>query len=186
MNQATFRLESFSDAFQAAAQMVHPDHVDDAYRKGLAEGRALRAADQISSLTAALTELQNSLQAQASLLSKSSLQTVSDLAPVLNEIVECLAENGQSAGLQTALQHELLRLAGDITAPSWHITCPAETEPMIRRCAEAAGIPDADIRVLPEAQQAVIVMEDGHSAFANDGIVQHFRDLIAELQESYR
>ncbi len=183
MSQAAFRLESFSPAFAGASQAAQQEQVETAYRQGLAEGRAMGFSAELRDLTQAFATLQSGLEDQTAIYAAASRQAVLDLMPVLTEIVTCLAENSQSAGLVAALQNELLRLSSDAAAPDWHITCPPKMEPMIRRCADSAGLQKPDIRPGDTAEQAVIVMGDGRSAFSNDKIAQHFRDLISELQE---
>ena len=57
-------------------------------------------------------------------------------------------------------------------------------EPVIRRCAEAAGNGAPDIRATPGAVEAQIVMDQGRIVFSKNQVAARFRDLISELQES--
>lgn len=186
MTSLAFRLESFSEPLSHPPQLVDRERLDDAYRQGVIDGRTMARDEDMQSLIAELAQLQQGLSDRAAIEAQAIRQTTADLIPVLTEIVSCLGDSESSAGLQASLQQELLRLAGDGTAPGWSITCPPRMEALIRDCVRAANLPDADIRVDPQAVQVEIVMEDGRSAFSNDRIVQHFSGLIAELQESYR
>lgn len=186
MSSLAFRLESFSEPLSQPPQTLHRGQLDDAYRQGVIDGKAIGRDEDLRAFTAALARLRDGLGDQAVIEARAIARTTSDLMPILTEIVACLGERETSAGLQESLQQELLRLAADSTVPEWHITCPPRMEAVVRDCASAANLPDADIRVDPQAKQAEIVTEGGRSAFSNEKMVQHFSGLIAELQESYR
>lgn len=57
---------------------------------------------------------------------------------------------------------------------------------MIRRCIAEAGLEEADIRIDPDQTEVSILMESRRSTFASQGVAKHFRDLLTELEESYR
>lgn len=186
MTQAAFRLESFSRPLPPTKMLVDQQLVDAAFRRGLAEGRDLGASEGLHGLTDAIAALQTTLQDAAAMRADATRQAVMDLLPLLTEIVTTLAGTAESAGLEAALQAELQHLADAVQVQDWHIRCPADLEHMVRQAASAAGLSDPDIRIDPAACEASIILEDGRSAFSNEPVAQHFRDLIAELQESYR
>ncbi len=183
MSEAVFRLESFTTDSTPTREMTRRDELAIAYRDGLAEGRAMGFSDELRALTEAIGALGLVVTDAKALWAEAERETVAGLMPVLSEIVTALAAQADSAGIEAALRDELLWLAGQATPPGWHILCPPDMEAMIRRCAAAAGIGEADIRIGPEGEEASIIFDQGRSAFSKQQVAQHFRDLIAELQE---
>lgn len=186
MSQAVYKLESFSKVQPPAFDLVPREHLDDAYERGLAEGRAMARSDDLAALTQAMAALDGGLRDALQLRREASRQAIAELLPVIAVIVSTLARKGEAAGLEAALLQELRQLAEATPAQDWHITCAPALEAMIRRCAETAGLTGLDLRVSESAQGASIILADGHSAFSNQEVARHFHDLISELQESFR
>lgn len=183
MSEAVFRLESFSAPDEASRETVRRDELALAYRDGLAEGRAQGFSAELRALTEAIGAFGQVMSDAQAIRAEAERETVAGLMPVLAEIIAVLAARPESAGLEAALCDEFLRMAGQATPPGWHILCPPAMEAMIRRCALAAGIAEPDIRIGSEGDDAAIILDQGRSAFSTRQAAQHFRDLLAELQE---
>lgn len=186
MNEAAFRLESFSADFPDPLDLTRRGAVDSAYRDGLAEGRAMGFSPELRALTEAIRDLGARMAEAGAIRAEAERQALSGIMPVLDEIVTALASRSESAGLETALRDEMLRLATGVTPPGWHIVCPPGMEAMIRRCAGEAGIGGVDIRIDGAVDEASVILDQGRSAFSNQQVAQHFRALISELQEGHR
>ncbi|TRW95516.1 hypothetical protein FNJ84_16180 [Paracoccus sp. M683] len=186
MNQAVFRLESFSAAALPSPDLLQQEMQDQAYHRGLADGQEMGFSAELRSLSGAIGSLQASLSALDAIRAETTRQAMSDVMPILSEIVSSLAGANATSGLEAALIQEFQRLATEIPPLRWHATCPANAEAMLRRCAQSAGIEEIDIRPGPDDGEISIVLDDGRSAFSNERVVRRFRDLISELQESFR
>lgn len=186
MSGAVFRLESFSEPDGAGDEDLRRDELAIAYRDGLAEGRALGFSAELRALTEAIGALGLAMEDARATWAEAERQTVAGMMPALAEIIDVLAARPDSAGLEAALRDEFLWLAGQATPPGWHILCPPTMEAMVRRCALDAGIGEPDIRSAAEGCEASIILDQGRSAFSKLQVAQHFRDLIAELQEDDR
>ena len=186
MNEVNFRLESFSAPVLPDPGALRQDELDSAYRRGLAEGRAMGFSDELRSLTEAFRAHAAMMSDGEAIQLAAARHAVADILPILSQIVTALAGTSQAAGLEAAIAQEFRRLAAQPAPVTWHVLCPAGMEAMIRRCAQTAGIDQPDIRIGADCREASIVMNQGRSAFSDKKVAGHFRDLISELQESYR
>lgn len=184
MSQVAFKLESFSDTPTMPRAMVDADAVEQAYREGLAEGRAAGFSAELRGLTEAITAFEAQLAEAALIRAAAYGDALTSLTPVLHEIVAALAKDESSTMLETALTRELHEIAAGAQPAGWHILCPPGMEPVIRRCAEAAGGVAPDIRATPGILDPQIVMDQGRIVFSKSQVATRFADLISELQES--
>ena len=183
MSEAVFRLESFSAPDEPGREALRRDELALAYRDGLAEGRAQGFSAELRALTEAIGALALSMGDARVLWVEAERQAVAGIMPALAEIIAVLAGRPDPAGLEAALCDEFLSLAGQATPPGWHILCPPAMEAMVRRAALAAGIDAPDIRGSAGEDEVSIILDQGRSAFSTPQVAQHFRDLLAELQE---
>lgn len=185
MNQPVIKLESFSPAANMArvAASAARAALDDAYARGLADGRADRQESETVALTAALRELSQQIADHDTQRAALRQEAVTALSPILTAMLDAVAPLGMAQRLEQDLITELSRLAQQTPPMICHITCAPALRTLVERCASEAGLTGIEITEQPLEQSVNVQIAGGHIEFSHDQIVQSVRRLIAEIQE---
>lgn len=185
MSLPVIKLESFAPASSMSRVAVAAARaaLDEAYERGIADGRIAQRDGETIALTAAMAELAKQLAADELRRNELRQEAVKALAPLLSAVLDAVAPLGTAARLERDLADELARLARQIPPTSCQIACSAEMRPLVERCAAAADLPAVGIVEQPLGQTVRLSLQGGHVEFSQDQIVQSLRRLIAEIQE---
>lgn len=185
MSHAAFRLESFA-APDAPSPEATRDAVDSAYQKGLTDGRIAAASAALSTLSAALNDISAQLSDAEAQRSATRLEAITDMLPLVHEVVTTLADTGGSTALETAIIQELRKIVAETPALECRIDYAPELEDLIRRCLELAGSPPIRLQPCLDCEGASITLEGGRIAFSKTRAAARIRELICELEEDFR
>ncbi|WP_374301479.1 hypothetical protein [Paracoccus sp. (in: a-proteobacteria)] len=185
MSLAVFKLESFSAAVMApdADLAFSREDLDRAFADGLAEGVARQEDDQVRTLNAALDRLARALADDEARRAELRAEAVAALAPVLTQILDCLAPATESRRLEAALTAELVRLSR--TAPPLRATiaCGPGLRAMVDRCLAECGLEGIAVSDC-EAERISLSLQGGRIDLEPASVAQGIRALIAEINGS--
>lgn len=181
MTQAIVKLRSFAATGLAAARFSR-QAIEQAYAEGYEDGQTDAISDERSKLSreiAALSDLLTQEQARRHQLHQ---QAVAALAPILSEIVDCLAGSGLPQQLEAQLQGELSRLASQARPIQCKIICPETARPMVMQCIDAVGASGIAVETAP-GDVISLKLIGGHIEFDKQAAIRSIRGLIDELTE---
>ncbi|MCZ0960247.1 FliM/FliN family flagellar motor switch protein [Paracoccus benzoatiresistens] len=182
MTLAVFKLESFSAA--AAAQGAQPtfgrEALDQAYADGLAEGIARQQDEQARTLNAGLERLARALADDEARRAELRREAVEGLAPVLAQILDCLAPAAQSRRLEEALTAELLRLSRAAPSLRARVTCGPSLRDMVDRCLADCGLEGIEVTE-SDCDRIALSLAGGRIELEPARVADTIRALIAEI-----
>lgn len=183
MSLAMFKLESFTAALahQGAIVTFSRDDLDQAYADGLAAGLARKEDEDIRSLSAGLDQLQRCLQDDQMRRARLRQEAVDALAPILEQILECLLPCETSQRLEAALKDELLRLSHSTTPLRAVISCNARLRKTVENCLVDAGMQEVDL-IETDADKITLSLQGGRIELSPDRIATDIRRMISELK----
>lgn len=179
MSLAVFKLESFGAPAQGALTFGR-DAVDQAFADGLAEGMARQQDEQVRTLNAGLDRLARALADDAARRTELRREAVEALAPILAQILDCLAPAGESRRLEAALTEELLRLSRSAPPLRASITCGPSLRAMVDRCLAECGLEGIEVTA-GEAERISLSLQGGRIELDPAGVTQDIRRLVAEI-----
>lgn len=181
MSLAVLKLESFSAvAAPGASPVVSQQALDQAFADGLAEGIARQGDEQVRTLTAGLDRLVRALADEDARRAELRQDAVAAMAPVLEQILDCLVPAAESRRLEAALTGELLRLSAAAPPLRASIACGPSLRAMVERCLAACGL--EGIAITPsEAERISLSLQGGRIDLEPSGVVEGIRALIAEI-----
>lgn len=183
MNLAIFKLESFSATGPGDNMLstVTTDAIDQAYADGLTEGLARKADAEIRSLKAGLDSLARSLNADEDRRTKLRQEAVEALAPILEQMLDCVLPAAETRKLEQALTQELMRLSRSASPVHARISCNPQLRDLVERCLADSGIEGIEL-VQTEANCIGLTLHGGHIELSADKAVADIRALIREIR----
>ncbi len=183
MTLAIFKLESFSAGLAAHAdgQTATIDAVEQAYADGLADGLARKEDAEIRSLKAGLDSLAQSLGADENRRAKLRDEVVEALAPILEQMLDCVLPASETRRLETALTDELMRLSRSASPVHARISCNARLRDLVERCLVESGISGVEL-VETDANCIGLTLQGGHIELSADKTAADIRALIREIR----
>lgn len=185
MSLAAFKLESFSAAIaaQGVSLTFSREALDQAFADGLAEGRALQHDEQARGLILGLERLATALADDEARRAQLRREAVEALAPILHEILDCLAPAAPSRRLEEALAAELLRLSHMAQPLRASIACGASLRAMVDRCLAESGL--EGIAVTETAAERIsLSLAGGRIEPEPARVAEGIRALLAEITGS--
>ncbi|MBC9246764.1 hypothetical protein H4P12_08570 [Paracoccus sp. 11-3] len=178
-----FKLESFTTALthQGTVVSFSRDDVDQAYADGLAAGLSRKEDADIRSLSAGLEQLQRCLQDDQARRAKLRQEAIDALAPILEQILECLLPCETSQRLEDALKDELLRLSHSATPLRAVISCNTRLRETVEHCLADAGINDVE-PVEVDSDKITLSLQGGRIELSPENIATDIRRMISELK----
>lgn len=183
MSLAIFKLESFS-----AALAGHGDNqtatiaaVEQAYADGLAEGVARKQDAEIRSLKAGLDSLAQSLSADEGRRAKLRHEAVEALAPILEQMLDCVLPASETRRMESALTEELMRLSRSASPVHARISCNARLRALVERCLAESGIETVEL-VETDANCIGLTLQGGQIELSPDRTAADIRALIHEIR----
>ncbi|WP_207100021.1 hypothetical protein [Paracoccus shandongensis] len=185
MSFAVLKLESFSAAVaaQGAALTFSREALDQAYADGLADGAARQSDEQARTLSAGLERLARALANDEARRAELRREAVEALAPVLAQILDCLAPAAESRRLEAALTAELLRLSRMAPPLRASIACGASLRAMVERCLAECGLEGIDVTE-SQAERIALSLQGGRIELEPARVAEGIRALIAEINGS--
>ncbi|MTE00016.1 hypothetical protein GIY56_06935 [Paracoccus sp. YIM 132242] len=182
MSLAVLKLESFSTAVaaQGAALTFSREVLDQAFADGLAEGMARQQDEQVRTLNAGLDRLARALADDEARRAALRREAVEALAPILAQILDCLAPAAESRRLEAALTAELLRLSRMAPPLRASIACGASLRGMVERCLAECGLEGIDVTE-SEAERIALSLQGGRIELEPARVAEGIRALIAEI-----
>ena len=107
-------------------------------------------------------------------------EAVEALAPILAQILDCLAPAGESRRLEAALTEELLRLSRSAPPLRASITCGPSLRAMVDRCLAECGLEGIEVTA-GEAERISLSLQGGRIELDPAGVTQDIRRLVAEI-----
>lgn len=181
MTQAIVKLESFAATGLAAARFSR-QAIEQAYAEGFEDGQADAISHDREKLCADILALSDLLKAEQARRTELHQQAVAALAPILSEIVDCVASAGTPQRLEAQLLDELTQLASQARPLQCKISCPETARSLVQHCIDASGASGIVIEPTP-AQTISLKLSGGHIEFDKQAAIQSIRHLIEELTE---
>lgn len=184
MSLAIFKLESFTtaQAGHGALSNITPDVVDLAYADGLAEGLARKQDAELRSLKAGLDSLAKTLGAEEARRIELRQEAVDALAPILEQILDCVLPAAESRRLEAALAAELHRLSRSATPLHARITCNPRLRDLVERCLAASGIETIEL-VETDANCIGLTLQGGRIELSSEKTAADIRALVQEIRK---
>lgn len=184
MNLATFKLESFTDALAVEAGNSAPgiDVAEQAFADGLAAGLARKEDAEIRSLRAGLDSLARSLAADEARRITLRGEAVAALAPLLEQVLDCVLPAADSRRLEAALTQELTRLSQSAAPIHARISCNARLRAMVERCLAETGLDGVEL-LETDTNCIGLTLHGGRIELSADKTAQDIRALIREITE---
>ena len=170
---------SASNAATAAVSAA----LDEAYTRGMADGRVAQRDDDLVALSEALQHLAEELAAHEIRRAELRHEAVVALSPLLSAIVDAVAPSGVAQRLERDLLAELERLAGQVPPTTCRIACPPALRDLVERCVDQAGLTAVEIVEQPLGDSLQLSLQGGHIEFSQERLTRSLRQLIAEIQE---
>lgn len=185
MTLAAFKLESFGAAVaaQGAALSFTREALDQAYADGVAEGRARQHDEQIRTLNAGLDRLAGALAEDEARRAHLRREAVEALAPVLAQILDCLAPAAESRRLEAALTEELVRLSRQSRPLRASIACGPSLRAMVDRCLAQTGLEGIEVTE-SESERISLSLQGGHIELDPARVADDIRALVTEITEN--
>lgn len=181
MTQAIVKLESFAATGLAAARFSR-QAIEQAYAEGFEDGQAEAASADRNRLSAEIITLSDLLGQERARRTELHQQAVATLAPILSEIIDCLAGAGTPQRLQAQLLEELTSLAGQARPLQCRITCPESARLLVQDCIDASGVSGIAVDTVP-GEVICLKLAGGHIEFDKQAAIRSIRGLIDELTE---
>lgn len=185
MSFAVLKLESFSAAVaaQGAALTFSREALDQAYADGLAEGIARQQDEQARTLNAGLDRLARALADDEARRAELRREAVEALAPILAQILDCLAPAAESRRLEAALSAELLRLSRMAPPLRASIACGPSLRALVDRCLADCGLEGIDVTET-DSERIALSLQGGRIELEPARVAEGIRALIAEINGS--
>lgn len=182
MSPAVLKLESFSAAMAApgASMTFSREALDQAFADGLAEGMARQGDEQVRTLNAGLERLARALADDDARRTELRQEAVGALAPVLAQILDCLAPAAESRRLEAALSAELLRLSRTAPPLRASVACSPSLRAMVERCLAECGLDGIDITEA-EGERISLSLQGGRIDLEPARVAEGIRALISEI-----
>ncbi len=182
MSLAVFKLESFGAAVaaQGGSLTFGREALDQAFADGLAEGMARQQDEQARTLTAGLERLSRALADDEARRAELRREAVAALAPILAQILDCLAPAAQSRRLEAALTEELLRLSRAAPPLRASIACGPSLRAMVERCLADCGLEGIEVTA-SDAERISLSLQGGRIELDPARVAQDIRALITEI-----
>ncbi|VDS08060.1 hypothetical protein PARHAE_01241 [Paracoccus haematequi] len=182
MTLAVFKLESFGAAMaaQGAALTFSREAVDQAFADGLAEGMARQADEQVRTLNAGLDRLARALADDEARRADLRREAVEALAPILTQILDCLAPVAESRRLEAALTEELLRLSRTAAPLRASVACGPALRAMVDRCLADCGLDGIEVTTT-ESDRISLSLHGGRIDLDPDRVAEDIRALLSEI-----
>ena len=182
MTLAVFKLESFSAAVaaQGAALTFSREALDQAYADGLAEGAARQQDEQARTLSAGLDRLARALADDEARRAELRREAVDALAPILAQILDCLAPAAESRRLEGALSAELLRLSRLAPPLRASIACGPSLRALVDRYLAESGLEGIAVTEA-ESERIALSLQGGRIELEPARVAEGIRALIAEI-----
>ena len=185
MSRAVLKLESFglSSVPREAQPTFSREALDQAYADGLADGLARQQDEQIRTLNVGLDRLARALAEDEARLAGLRREVVEALAPILTQILDCLAPPADSRRLEAALTEELLRLSRRAPPLRATIACGPALRAMVERCLADCGLADIDIAEA-DSERIALSLQGGRIELDPTDTAGAIRSLIAEINRN--
>lgn len=185
MTLAAFKLESFGAAVaaQGAALSFTREALDQAFADGVAEGRARQHEEQVRTLNAGLDRLAGALAEDEARRADLRREAVEALAPVLAQILDCLAPAAESRRLEAALTEELVRLSRQSRPLRASIACGPSLRAMVDRCLAETGLEGIEVTE-SEAERISLSLQGGRIELDPARVADDIRALVTEISEN--
>lgn len=182
MSFAVLKLESFSAAVaaQGGSPALGREALEQAYADGLAEGLAHQQDEQVRTLSAGLDRLARGLAEDGARRDELRREAVEALAPILTQILDCLAPAAESRRLEAALNAELLRLSRMAPPLRATIACGPSLRAMVERCLAGCGLTGIEVAD-GEAGRIALLLQGGRIELEPARVAGDIRALIAEI-----
>lgn len=181
MTLAVFKLESFTAAAaQGAQQAFAREALDQAFADGLAEGMARQQDEQARTLNAGLERLSRALADDDARRAELRREAVAALAPILAQILDCLAPAAESHRLESALTEELLRLSRTAPPLRASIACGPSLRAMVDRCLAERGLEGIEVTAA-DSDRISLSLQGGRIELDPARVLDDIRALIAEI-----
>ncbi|TBN42698.1 hypothetical protein EYE42_04575 [Paracoccus subflavus] len=182
MSLAVLKLESFStlSASQDAQPTFSREALDQAYADGLTDGLARQQDEQIRTLNAGLDRLVRALDDDEARLAGLRRDVIDALAPILIQILDCLAPAAESRRLEAALTEELLRLSRMAKPLRARIACGPALRAMVERCLAECGLSEIELTEA-DSERIALSLHGGRIDLNPADTARDIRSLIAEI-----
>ncbi|WP_295044315.1 hypothetical protein [uncultured Paracoccus sp.] len=182
MTLAAFKLESFGAAMaaQGAALSFTREAVDQAFADGMAEGMARQADEQVRTLNAGLDRLARALADDEARRADLRREAVAALAPILWQILDCLAPAAESRRLEAALTEELLRLSRTASPLRASVACGSSLRAMVDRCLADCGLEGIEVTTA-ETDRISLSLQGGRIDLDPGQVADDIRALLTEI-----
>lgn len=185
---AVLKLERFDHDEPAARREVHSaEELQDAYARGLIEGRSQAEGEQVALVQAALQALSAELAAVSGAISAGSRNAARTLQPLIAALLDGALPQIARARLEAALLTELLQLSEAVSPLQARIRCGADLHPFVQACVAEAGIEaiviDADADGPPGTVEAELL--GGTITWDIADVSRQLRDLMQEIMEEH-
>ncbi|HIC67100.1 MAG: hypothetical protein ABGW82_08860 [Paracoccus sp. (in: a-proteobacteria)] len=183
MSIAMFKLESFTSAMAEQGARVTYDRasLDQAFADGVTEGLARAQREDMNSLSAGLERLAKALGDDEDRRAALRQEALSSLAPVLEQILDCLVPASESPRLEAALTEQLMRLSREGSALRASISCSPAMRGMVEHCLAEAGLDEIEL-VASDSDRISLSLSGGRIDFSADRMANEIRELIAEIK----
>lgn len=183
MSIAMFKLESFTAAMadQGARVTYDKESLDRAFSDGFAQGQALAEREQMRNLSVGLERLAQAVRDDEARRAGLRQEALASLAPVLDQILDCLAPIGESRRLEAALIDQLSRLSREGQPLRASISCSPRMRDMVERCLAATGLEEIVVTAA-EGDRISLALTGGRIEFSPDRMAAEIRELIAEIK----
>ena len=183
MSVAMFKLESFTSALaeQGARVTYDKESLDRAFADGIAEGMARAEREDARTLSIGLERLARAITDDEGRRVVLRQEALTSLAPVLDQILDCLAPASESRRLEAALTEELSRLSRKGQPLKASISCHPKMQGLVERCLADAGIREIEL-VPSDSDRISLALQGGRIEFAPDIMAAEIRELIAEIK----
>lgn len=182
MSLAVLKLESFSAALsaQGAPLTFSREALDQAFADGLAEGIARQQDEQARTLNAGLERLARALADDEARRVELRREAVEALAPILEQILDCLTPAAESRRLEAALTEELMQLSRTARPLRASIACGPSLRAMVERCLADCGLDGIEVTD-SDAERIALSLQGGRIELEPARVAEGIRTLIAEI-----
>lgn len=181
---ALLQLERFDRApVEAPPAVFAQADLDDAFARGLAEGRGQAEARQAGALCDAVTGLSERLDAERDARSGAGAAAVRAIAPLIEALLDGILPAVARARLQAALLEELLKLVSAVPPPAGRIRCGPDLAGFAAACLSTTGLTGIEIDATGPQGTAEAELLGGRVTWEVGLIAAELRRLVNELIE---
>lgn len=183
---AVLKLERFDRDEPAARREVHSaEELQDAYARGLIEGRSQAEGEQVALVQAALQALSAELAAVSGAIGAGSRTAARTLQPLIAALLDGALPQIARARLEAALLTELLQLSEAVSPLQTRIRCGADLHPFVQACVAEAGIEAIAIDADGPPGTVEAELLGGTITWDIADVSRQLRDLMQEIMEEH-